>query len=307
MLDISVIIINFNTAEYTKSCIESLLKNTSKALAFHIVVVDNASDLDDYHLLSNYVDSLSDPRITVVRSKINTGFGGGHMIGVQNAQPSKYLAFINNDTVLVQDSLHSCFKFMERTVQAGVCAPIIVNEERKPVSSFDHYTSISRELLGRYVLEFLFPKKYPPNKGVFELPTIVDCVKGSFMFVRADAFYQVGGFDTNIFLYYEESDLCKRISAAKGYKTYLLPETSYVHYEGGSTQKSIDIKIERRISLLYVIRKHNGFLFYIALKYLLIFRYFVVSIVKPRYWKLLACLLVGAPLSHSLKQKQIIG
>ena len=128
-------------------------------------------------------------------------------------------------------------------------------------------------------------------------------VQGSFMFVRASDFNDVGGFDTNIFLYYEETDLCKRLEKI-GKSSYMIPDAKYIHYHGASTPQNIAIKTELKISLLYIIRKHYGYIsFWFLLNYLRI-NYIFSTLFKPKYWYLLKVLLAGAPLSKSLKTKQ---
>ncbi|MES2747824.1 MAG: glycosyltransferase family 2 protein, partial [Bacteroidota bacterium] len=118
-------------------------------------------------------------------------------------------------------------------------------------------------------------------------------------------FNNVGGFDTNIFLYYEETDLCMRLEKM-GKSSYLIPTAKYVHYHGASTPQNIAIKAELKISLLYVIRKHYGYLsFWFLLNYLRI-NYIFSTLFKPKYSYLLKVLLAGAPLSKSLKVIQKI-
>ncbi|HEY4628271.1 MAG TPA: glycosyltransferase family 2 protein, partial [Flavobacterium sp.] len=122
---------------------------------------------------------------------------------------------------------------------------------------------------------------------------------------RTTDFNEVGGFDTNIFLYYEETDLCIRL-AKKSKFAYLVPDAEFVHFHGMSTAKSLAIKKELKISLLYIIRKHYGFLGHKVVLTFLIIKYFFSSILKPKNWSLFLLILVGAPLSKSLKTKQKI-
>lgn len=308
MIDVSCILVNYNTAHYSKACIQSIIDNTSDGLKFEIVIVDNASKNEDYKDLEKFITELDHKNVHLIRSKQNSGFGGGNMLGVQHASMCRYYAFINNDTLQVSDNcLYYLKSFMEEHSDAAVCSPQMLDENNNFRVTIDHFSSIQREILRRPILEKLFPKKYLNRKIRYTKPQIVDYVQGSFMFVDAEYFNLIGGFDTNLFLYYEESDVCRRL--LKGYKknTYLLPHLEYVHYKGASTnKKSIHIKIEQKISLLYYIRKHFGWFHYRILLTYYCFRYFFTSIVKPKYWKLFFVLIKGAPLSSSLKQGQQI-
>ncbi|SEL38136.1 hypothetical protein SAMN04487910_2292 [Aquimarina amphilecti] len=305
MFDISVIIINYNSEEYTVNCIKSLLEHTSEQLSCQYLVVDNGSKKESYKTVNTYIESIKNNiSIELIRSNINTGFGSGNMIGVQKAT-GKYLAFVNNDTILESDCLSSLKNFMDNRSDVGVCGPQAFTEDKKILPTIDHFASLGREILGRKFLEKLNSKKYPKRKKLYTEPQQGQFIAGSFMFFRAEDFNIVGGFDTNIFLYYEETDICKRLVKINK-SAYLVPDATFIHYHGASTEKSVAIKTELKISLLYIIKKHYGVIpFYILLTYLQI-RYFFSSIVKPKYWPLFYTLLLQAPLTRSLKHKQKI-
>jgi len=303
--DISIIIINYNSSEYTRECIESVLETTASNIDYEIIVVDNASEKEDFKTLRTYIDKLKNENIVLGRSRINTGFGGGNMHGVQLARGNYYL-FLNNDTLLQKGTIKSCHDFMERTPDAAVCGPQIYNENGIKEVSFDHFTSFAREVFGRQFVETIFSK--PRRKKRHETPIAVDYVNGSFMLFRASDFNSVGGFDTNIFLYFEESDICYRLKKL-GKKTFFIPNVSYIHYQGKSIDKTgmpIATKIELKTSMFYVIRKNYGYLHYQALRLIFIIRYGLTSLVKPKYFKLFHRILIGLPLGKSLKHKQSI-
>ena len=304
MYDIATIIINYNSSKLTQECIDSIVEKTAANLNYQIIVVDNCSQIADYKLLEEFCESHSFKNLKLVRSKINTGFGGGNMSGYHYAN-AKYIAFVNNDTLFLND----CFSILKTAIEKDNSIAMVggqsFTETGKKMVSFDHFASISKELFGRDFLEKINPKKYPQRKLEYRNPLKVNYVQGSFMFTRTQDFNEVGGFDTNLFLYYEESDLCMRLEKIRK-SCYLIPEAQYVHYHGASTPKNVTIKTELKISLLYIIRKHHGYFSYWFLLNYLRINYTISTIFKPKYWYLLKVLLAGAPVSKSLKTKQKI-
>jgi GT2 family glycosyltransferase len=304
MYDIATIIINYNSSKLTQECIDSIVEKTATNLNYQIIVVDNCSQIADYKLLEEFCESHSFKNLKLVRSKINTGFGSGNMAGYHHAN-AKYVAFVNNDTLFLND----CFSILKTAIEKDNSIAMVggqsFTETGKKMVSFDHFASISKELFGKDFLEKINPKKYPQRKLEYRNPLKVNYVQGSFMFTRTQDFNEVGGFDTNLFLYYEETDLCMRLEKI-GKSCYLIPDAHYLHYHGASTTRSITIKTELKISLLYIIRKHYGYVaFWFLLNYLRI-NYTFSTLFKPKYWYLLKVLLAGAPLSKSLKNKHKI-
>ena len=303
--DVSIIIINYNTAKYTINCIDSILKHTPKETSCQYLIVDNGSEAESFYSLKTYIDSISKlVTIKLIRSHINTGFGAGNMIGAREAQ-GEYLAFINNDVLFENDCLTILKSFMVSNDNVGVCGPQAFKENKDLLPTIDHFASLGKELLGRKLLEKINSNKYPKRKKIYNNPQRGQFVAGSFMFFSSKDFNYVGGFDTNIFLYHEETDICKRLSKINK-QAFLVPEGHFIHFHGVSTPKSVALKIELKISLLYVIRKHYGMIdFYILLIYLQI-KYFFSSLVKPKNWPVFITLFKQAPLSMSLKHKQQI-
>lgn len=301
--EIAVVVINFNSSAYTIDCVNSLLKKTDPALGLQIVMVDNASKYEDYSKLKDFHSGLGE-NISLVRSRINTGFGGGNMIGM-NACNANYIAFVNNDTILENDCLSILREFMISNPEAGICGPQGFKEDNTLLPTIDHFASVKREIFGRKALEKINPKKYPKRKKEYDHPVRAEFIAGSFMFFRTADFNAIGGFDTNIFLYYEETDLCKRLLKLNKF-AYLVPAARFMHYHGASTEKSLTIKTELKLSLLYVINKHYGFFHFWTLLIYFQIRYFFSSLVKPRYFRLWIVFLKQARMSSSMKHQQKI-
>jgi len=158
MFDIAAIIINYNSSKLTQECVDSIIEKTPSTLNFQIVVVDNASEKEDYLSLKQFCDTHPFKNLQLVRSKINTGFGGGNMTGFHfsNAQ---YVAFVNNDTLFLND----CFSILKAAIEKDSSIAVVggqsFSETGKRMMAFDHFASISKELFGRDFLEKINPKK----------------------------------------------------------------------------------------------------------------------------------------------------
>jgi GT2 family glycosyltransferase len=304
IFDIAVILINYNSSEHSINCIRSIVEKTATNLKYQIIITDNCSEKEDYLKLKSYCEQASFSNLELHRSPINTGFGGGNMFGVQFAK-AKYLAFVNNDTLLKNDCLSILKNTLEKNPIIGIGGAQAFKENGDFMISLDHFASPIREIIGRKFLEIINPTKYPKRKKRYTKPQKVNFIPGSFMFVNATDFNDVGGFDTNIFLYYEETDLCIRLAKKSKY-AFLIPEAEFIHFHGASTGKSLAIKKELKISLLYIIRKHYGYFGHKLVFLFLTVKYFFSSIFKPKNWSLFFLILSGAPLSKSLKTKQKI-
>lgn len=261
--------------------------------------------LDVSCIIINYlkeeIEGLDIKAIELFRCKKNIGFSGGNMLGVYRASPCHYYVFINNDTLHISKITLSTLKdFMDPNSTIGISSPQMCDQDKNFHVTIDHFSCLGREILKRPFFERFFPKKY------YQTPTKVHYVQGSYMCTRAEVFEKVGGFDSNLFLYYEESDLSRSFQKQLNLSTYLYPDLTYIHYKSASTPKNISIKIEQKTSLLYDTRKHFGFWQHKNLLNYFIIRYFFTSIVKPKYWKLFFVLMKGAPISLSLVQKQSI-
>ena len=304
MFDIAVILINYNSTEHTINCVNSIVEKTSKNCNYQIIITDNCSEKDEYLKLKSYCDSLQNEFVSLYQNTINAGFGGGNMFGLQFAN-ANYYAFVNNDTLFKNDCLSILKTALDTNQNIGIAGAQAFKENDDFMISLDHFASPTREILGRNFLEISNSKKYPKRKRMYTNPIQVNFVPGSFMFVMANDFNEVKGFDTNIFLYYEETDLCIRLSKIDK-QAYLVPEAEFIHFHGASTPRSMAIKKELKISLLYIIRKHYGLFGHLTVSSFLTVKYFFSSIFKPKNWPLFYLLLIGAPLSKSLKMKQKI-
>jgi len=298
---ISVIIVNYNTSQLTYECVESIFKYEDKN-TLEIVIVDNASEKIDYdNLLTIF---LNVNNVKIVRSKINLGFGGGNMLGMQHATGSFY-AFINSDVLFIESVFENLVSFANSKSDFGVAGIQILDAENKKNISYRYFEGIRYKLLGRKFLEFTKKEKFSTKENTKQ-PFTVDFVIGSFMFFKKESFNNIGGFDTNIFLYYEETDVCYRLKK-NGFKTYFLPHLKYIHLEGKSANRNLNLKFEHWISYFYVTRKNFGLFKYLIIKYYLLITYlFKAPFKQKNHFVFKNMLKANESLALSLKHKQKI-
>jgi len=230
MVDVSVIIVNYNTRELTSQCIESIYKY-SQSISFEIILVDNNSYDNSLPYLKEKF-----PELLIIHNENNLGFGRANNIGAAKAN-GRYLFFLNSDTILIENVISSFFKFMETHNNYASCGCNLVNTQNAPVPSHGNLPSLKMELFSGPVGRFLrgyFNKYLSPtqtiNEGNLKNPGYI---AGADIFIRKEVFESLKGFDSNIFMYFEETDLYYRMKK-NGFQSVVLPQLSIIHLGGGS-------------------------------------------------------------------------
>lgn len=301
----AIILINYNTASLSLQSVASIMEHTPNFKDFQLIVVDNASKPEDFLELKQGLESLKAENLKLIRSRINTGFGGGNMFGVQHAEAAEFYIFINSDVFLTEDSLNFMIDFLKATPDASIAGANSVDENGKVYKPFDYHLSLRKEIFSDNFNRLLNPKKFPNRKHVLPEPMIVGTIPGSLMVCDAADFDGVGGFDTNLFLYYEEKDLSFRLRQ-RGKETYSLPGTTFLHFKGKSTPRTYAIQQELKTSQFYSVRKNLGPLKYMIFYCSSVFKYAYKAPFSSKNRKLFFWILRGASLTESLKHKQKI-
>ncbi|MCR4916167.1 MAG: glycosyltransferase family 2 protein [Prevotella sp.] len=291
---ISFVILNFNSSLLTKKCIASIQEFMTDD-NYEIIVVDNGSRPEEFALL----DGQESESCHIVRMDVNTGFGTGNMMGASHAQ-GDYLCFLNSDVFLVEDCVTPLCRYLDSHPDAGCITPVQQKADGRRSRSFRQDTGIWHELVGDSIRERLFPKKYPPRDSILKKstePVSVMQINGSFMLFPAKKFWAIGGFDTSIFLYYEEYDLAKRLQM-KGWKRMVHPQYTFLHVHDASTSAIRKQALrENYVSKIYTYKKyHGGFtslIFQTILTIQLLF--------KPQKWYILPVVVSRHVLSHSMR------
>jgi GT2 family glycosyltransferase len=299
---VSIILINYNSHRFTYDCVDSIREKTS-GVDYEIVIVDNNSQPADYKALQPIAEQ---PRVQLIHSRINLGFSGGNMLGVQAADSdTDYYYFLNNDCVLRTDVCTQLAAFMDNTPDAGLCGAQMFDGKGSRQITFGYLPTLASKLLGHGFTRLFHPELYPPTKQVYTEPIRVPFVMGSTLFVRASAFNLIGGFDVAHFLYVEEEDLAKRL-LQKDFWAYLVPQAEYIHFTGQSTSRNYDVEKEYYISLFHYFRKYHSW----PARALFRAYYFIKNLKKFRrdrlYVRLAWFIGRGSPMRESLRYRQTI-
>jgi GT2 family glycosyltransferase len=256
MMQLSVIIVNFNTYELTCNCIRSIYEHTT-GIEYEIIIVDNAPK-------QNFEASFKSlfPSIKYLRSERNIGFGSANNLGIEQAA-GKYLLLINSDTLVFDDSLVRCLQFMETPSSAdiGLLGCKLLNEDHSYQSSFYPYlrNNVWNFLItNNLILYKLFgvQHKYGETNNILQ----VGDVSGAFMFLRKEVVQKVRAFDPDFFLYCEETEWCRE-RIAKHFRIIYYPQAAIIHYGGKSAPQNI-MYIQAKLSLCLVWYK-KGWISYI--------------------------------------------
>lgn len=229
-MDLSIIIVNFNTKELTHQAIDSIINNT-KDIDYEIIVVDNSTNKSQQCVYNNQL-------VKVILNVENYGFGHACNIGVTYAI-GDYLLFLNSDTLVDDNSLTKCVTYMNKNKKIGVLGARILLSDGSldhgckrgfptPRAAFYYYIGLDRK--------YPKSKKYGAYRQTFlnELQTNeVDSVSGAFLMINKKLFHNINGFDETFFMYGEDLDLCFRVKD-KGYKVIYYADAVITHLKGQS-------------------------------------------------------------------------
>ncbi|MFD2614071.1 glycosyltransferase family 2 protein [Paenibacillus gansuensis] len=255
MLKLSVIIVNYNTAELTVDCIASVLKSRMDS-EYEIILVDNASSDGTVARVREQF-----PQVRVIVNEDNLGFAKANNIGIKVAQ-GEHILLLNSDTLVETNTLDYMAKFMDENPKVGAAGCKVLLPDGRldkackrgfptPSASFYYAFGFAKlfpkvKRFNQYQLGYLSPdEKYP-----------VDCLVGAFMMVRRETINQVGLLDEEFFMYGEDIDWCYRMKQA-GWEIYYNPAVKILHLKGASSRKKpkkIIYEFHRAMILFH--RKH---------------------------------------------------
>lgn len=242
-MDVSIIIINFNTITLTRNCIASVQQFTAD-INFEIIVVDNSSTETDVSVLQNEF-----PSIKLVQSHLNLGFAGGNNLGIQYAS-GKYILLLNSDTYLKDNAILGIFKYMENHPEAGAVSARLIFPDGKLQAVAQRFPSIKYQLIELFRLQKLMPAKKAGRLllGAFfdHRETVkADWVWGAcFMFPKSIlGQLHANKLDDTYFMYCEDVQWCMDFNRL-GYEIHFFAGAEIIHLMGGSSGEKSTMMIQ---------------------------------------------------------------
>ena len=226
-MKLSIIIVNYNTGQLTRACVQSILKQTL-SWPYEIVIVDNASADESVELLRSEW-----PEIRVISNARNMGLAGGVNVGLKETT-GEFRLILNPDIVVLEGAIMSMIEYMEANPAVGILGGKLFSPNgRLQYSCYEFYRPLTvlyrRTWLGKTKNGQQAVRKFLMKDYDHQTPTDVDWLMGACLMVKAKALEQVGGMDENFFLYFEDVDWCRRFWM-KGWKVQYLPTAKFSHY-----------------------------------------------------------------------------
>ncbi len=254
-MDVSVILVNYKTKDLTINAIKSVFEKT-QGIDFEIFVVDNNSQDGSIEAIEKEF-----PNINIIKSPVNAGFGAANNIAIKQAK-GKYILCLNTDTLLINNAIKIMYDFMEKVEnqKVAVCGSVLFNKDLTLGICGGNFPNIT-EIFWKFGLRNILKKQYLKYKLTLTANEIdkqsnIDYVTGADILFRKSVLDEVGLFDEKFFMYFEETDLCKRIRD-KGYDIKLVKDAKIIHLEGQSNKNTLQKKEISKRSEFYYFRKHH--------------------------------------------------
>jgi GT2 family glycosyltransferase len=233
-VNLSIIFVNWNSVDFLRECIASIVANTRKT-SFEIIVVDNASTQAG-------VESLRDdfPTVAIIKSERNLGFAAANNLGFDHAS-GEYVLFLNPDTLLVGPTIDLLMEAIRELPHAGIVGCKMLNTDLSvQITSIQKFPTILNQLFNSEYLHLWWPGcplwDIAPLFSDRASLVKVDVVPGACMLLQSRVFAEVGMFSEDYFMYAEDLDLNFKLRKA-GYTNYYIGAATIIHHGGRSSSR----------------------------------------------------------------------
>ncbi len=263
-IDLSIVIISYNTKNLLQNCIDSINQSLWKSkIKYEIIVIDNNSQDGSQKLLKKLIKNKKNHLVYHQTGK-NLGFGKGNNLAIILAK-GKYILLLNSDIVVLNRSIEKLYYFyLKNEKKVHFLGGKLLNKDLTPQPSVGHFFTLP-VVFGTLFLkgDYWGLTRFSPNKI-----TQVDWISGACIFTKKILYQKVGGFDENIFMYMEEVDFLYRAKKF-GYNTYFFNQAQFIHYGSGSSAGRTFPILQVYQGFLYFYKKHYSFFNLLILRLLL--------------------------------------
>lgn len=230
--DVSIVIVNWNSREFLSKCLKSLF-DRPVGVTMEVIVIDNASyDGSDALVRRDY------PAVAYLQGTANLGFARANNLAAERAT-GRNLLFLNPDTEVVGPAIERMVRFLDATPDAGAVGCRLLNTDGSlQTSCVQAFPTVLNQMLDSELLRRLSPRSSLWGTRAFteppEVPTQVEALSGACILVRRDAFFRVGRFTENYFMYAEDVDLCFKLHRS-GLRNCYLGDAEVIHHGGQSS------------------------------------------------------------------------
>jgi GT2 family glycosyltransferase len=251
-LDLSVIVVNWNTRDMLSRCLASIYTYPPGS-EFEVLVVDNASSDGSAQMVQERF-----PQVRSIQNRENLGFARANNLAIRESR-GRYVLLLNSDTEVLSGALQYLLDFIEKHTEAGAIGPKVLNPDLTLQSSCNPMPTLGRELWHLMHLDHLWPRSiYREENWDATVAHAVEVIQGNCLLIRRKALSDVGVLDEAFFMFTEEVDLCYRL-LQRGWSVYWVPMARIVHYGGQSTRQALkEMFIELHRSKVVFFRKTRG-------------------------------------------------
>lgn len=260
-IDLSIIIVSFNTRDLLRNCLKSIYNLKPEASNLEVIVVDNDSTDGSPAMVKKEFS-----QVKLIVNKKNLGFAAANNQGIKKAQ-GRYLLLLNPDTLILENALAKMVAFMDKNKKIGIATCQLLNEDKTVQASGGFFPDLPRAFAWMFFLDDLpfvsrLIKTYHPHEPSFytkdpfyQKEHFQDWVTGAFFLIRKEVVEKIGLLDEKYFMYVEEVDYCFR-AKKNGFLVAYTPIAKIIHFGRKSLRRPGEAIIREYKGLKIFYKKH---------------------------------------------------
>ena len=230
MKDLSIVIVTYNSKDFLRTCLNSVILQT-KGISFETIVVDNASSDQTRDLIEKEF-----PDVKFIRNDHNVGFAAANNLAIKETS-SRYVLLLNPDTEILDGAIQKMIQFMDEHSKAGISSCKLMYQDGSFQANAYSFPTIWNMFTEATFLYRLFPKtklfgSYHLTYLDYSKDNQVDWLIGAFYLIRREVIKTIGLLDEQYFMYTEDLDYCYLAKKA-GFEIWYSPKAKIYHFYGG--------------------------------------------------------------------------